>query len=194
MKEQYKYLLLNLPFYLAVIILLFYKGNGSSGITKTTVTKDSSIVYLKDTAKHSDVRTYLQPINNTYIVDHPAPIDTAKLIHDYYTKRFYRTITGDSLIQITTNDTVYNNSIGYKKTTWQFLKPYATIKTFTTTITNEIEKTKGVYIGLFASFNKTVYGFGPEANFIFKQNNIGVGYDFLNRGGQVKYLRKIGKK
>lgn len=195
MNDFKRIFLLLLPVYVSLIVLSIFafKQCGSQANVSTIITKDSSTVYLKDTARHSHSTTNIYPVTTITVAPPSGNIDTAAILAAFYNKHFYKQELGDSLISITTEDSVQCNSIDYSKITWQFKKPYQVIKTVSVTVTNTVDKTNGFYIGAFAQFNKQVTGIGPEAQFIFKNNAFGAGYDILNRSPQIKYLRKIGK-
>lgn len=187
-------LLITAPFYFGLFIALFmlFKCEKSGVSTKITKHVDSSIVYLKDTSKRTYSSTNIYPV--TTITFTPlGNIDTAAVIAAYYKKHYYKQVLGDSLISITTEDTVHCNSIDYSKITWQFKKPYQVIKTFTVTEIKPVFKGNGLYVGVYAEANRQLFGIGPQANLIFKNNNIGLGFNIFNRSALIQYSRKIGK-
>lgn len=195
MNDLKKYMLLTAPFYLGLFIALFmlFKCDKSTSSTHTIIHRDSSIVYLKDTEKHLHVTNNLFPVSSTTFAPPSVNIDTAAIISAFYTKHYYKQDLGDSLISITTEDSIQCNSIDYSKITWQFKKPYQVTKTYTITETKTIDKTKGLYLGAYMELNHEIFGLGPQANFILKNNNIGLGINVLNRSAVIQYSHKIGK-
>lgn len=188
-------LLLTAPFYLGLFIALFmlFKCERSGVSTQIIKHKDSAIVYLKDTTKHVQSTTNIYPVTTITVAPPSGDIDTAAIIAAFYAKHYYKQDLGDSLISITTEDSIQCNSIDYSKITWQFKKPYQVTKTYTITETKHVFKGNGLYIGAYAELNKQIFGIGPQANLIFKNNNIGLGFNILNRSALIQYSHKIGK-
>lgn len=186
---------LTAPFYLGLFIALFmlFKCNKGAQSTQTITHKDSLIVYSKDTTKHVQSTTNIFPVTTITVAPPSGNIDTAAIIAAFYAKHYYKQDLGDSLISITTEDSIQCNSIDYSKITWQFKKPYQVTKTYTITETKTIDKTKGLYLGVYMELNREIFGLGPNANLIFKNNNIGLGFNVLNRSAVIQYSHKIGK-
>ncbi len=181
MNEKIKNILLIITAVAAVVSL--FKGSCATDSEKT-FTSDTLVVYLKDTNTHSKTHTNLQPINNFYY-NKETHVDTGAVLRDYFTKYFFKTTNGDSLIKITVEDTVYKNGIPFQKVSWKFLKPYEKIKT----ITNTTTETKtiypfGFYAGATASFdylNKKLPSAGLELDFVTRHAAFGLGLDLLNK-------------
>lgn len=188
-------LLVTAPFYIALFVALFmlFKCEHPFHKSETITHKDSVFVYFQDTATHSHSTTNIFPVQTITVAPPSGNIDTAAILAAFYSKHIYKQDLGDSLISINTVDCVQCNSIDYSNITWQFKKPYQVTKSYTITETKTIDKTNGFYVGAYAELNREIYGLGPQANLIFRNNNIGLGFNVLNRSAVIQYSHKIGK-
>ncbi len=152
--------------------------------------------YYVDSTNHTTVKNNFNTVN-AYTVT-PQSIDTSAIIKLFFTKRFVADSLKDSLICITTLDTLFNNNITYRKQTYRRLKPYKVVETTTTTITNSIPATvsqNGFYLGSYFGFNQSLLqSAGVEADYVTKKINYGLGYDFKNNAVTGKLLFRINKK
>jgi hypothetical protein len=190
MKEAFK---IYLPFTIALLAFMFYlhKCKPVYNTSNSTTHKDSVIVFIMDTSTHRHYTTniYSNPI---FTVSPSIKVDTKAIIKSYFTKYFLSDTLKDTLINLVVNDTLFNNRITSRYYQYKLVKPYQIVKTVTETKT--FNKTNGLFLGLYGEAGKQIYGAGPYANFIFKNNNIGIGFNLLNRSALIQYSRKINTK
>jgi hypothetical protein len=115
----------------------------------------------------------------------------------FFTKRSIKDLYLDSLIAFTTIDTLHKNNIISRHQEYKLLKPYQVVKSYTTTVKEEVIKyPKNFYAGPFLAFDfktQKLAGAGAEIDFVTRRNSFGVGYDLLNRSINGKILFKISK-
>jgi len=162
--------------------------------SQTITISRSDTVLLVDTGKHATITNNLYA-TNVYTLA-PGKIDTAEILRLFFTKRFVADSLQDSLVKIHIYDTLFNNSIVYRKKQYQLLKPYQkqiTTTTTTTLIPAPVSQ-NGIYLGMFFGFNSSLQSAGIEANYTTQKFNYGLGYDFKNEAVTGKLLFRINKK
>ncbi|MBX3165577.1 MAG: hypothetical protein KF900_13965 [Bacteroidetes bacterium] len=198
--EQIIFLILLAGWLITVPTCVYYKWQSNNKHPEPTpevkTETKQTVSYLVDSTTH---RHETKNVYNSYSYTLAAPsvIDTSAIILDYYTKRAYRDTVADSLISITTIDTIFNNRLARHAVSWKFLKPYQTqvLTEKTTTITIK-KSVNGFYIAPFAGYSltgKNLYAFGFEADYIMPRVGFGLGFDAINTGVQGKILFKVGK-
>lgn len=117
------------------------------------------------------------------------PVDTAKILDDYFAKNFYSDTTTDNetyLIQV--NDTISRNRIVYRDIKYTDLSP-------TQIINNKIIKpSHEIYVGV-GVVSGEYFSFMPTVDWKMKNDNmVGVGYDIANNSFQLSFKTKIFEK
>lgn len=193
MEKVYRTIELSIAFVIVFALFYFIRFWHPSKTTEpiNTITKSDTVIYI-DTNKHITINHNLYA-TSVYTAVPSSKIDTQSIINSYFTKRFIADTINDSLIKISIFDTLYKNSISYRKTKYEFKQPYKTLITYTTIPAPVTQK--GFYVGSFLGFNaKQMFYAGIEANYVTHKLNYGLAYDFNNKAVLGKVLLKIGKK
>lgn len=187
-----KYIFYSLVAIVVLLVWIVFNLPDMTNVASEVTHTDSVIVYHYDTTKHSSTKTNLQPINHYYYNDDPT-VDTMAIVKLFFTKRSVNDIFSDSMIEIKTTDTLYENSIAFRNQSYKLKKPYQVTKTITET--KEVHKYHtGLFVGPLVSFNqKNITGAGVSASFVAKHGSIWLGADFIQRDLLTGVSIKIGK-
>lgn len=183
---------------IAMLVLCFGFGwwcKSSQTTEPLLTTSKSDTTYLKDTSRHSEVHNHFHITNAYTVTPEGKKIDTSEIIRNYFTKRFVTDTIKDSLLIYAISDTLFNNKITNRKTSYKLVKPYQTVITNTTSTYIPLSVSQvGFYAGGFIGFNKSfIQTAGVEANLVTDKINYGLGYDFKNDAVTAKVLVRIGK-
>lgn len=169
-----------------IVTIIAFVHDGCNGTPKEEETK-TEVTFQYDTVKYHAVVATGQPTTDTIIlpgkVIHdtlfiPAPIDSMKVVIDYFTSRYYQRQFADSNIAITFHDSVYKNMLVYSTFDYRLLRPTAII---TNTVTKQVEARNRLYVGLGLAMGSTgVFpAAGPELLWVGKDKmSYRIGYHF----------------
>lgn len=173
----------------------WFKSNEPT--TPITSVSKSDTLYFLDTTRHSEIHNHFH-ITNVYTVTPKSltKIDSISAFVNHYTKRFVSDTISDSLLILTINDTLFNNKIDWRKTSYKLVKPTTVITTTTTINSIPLQVSQvNFYAGSFFGFNHSqLQSAGIEANLATPKFNYGLGYDFKNNSVTAKFLVRIRKK
>jgi hypothetical protein len=170
---------------LLIIVFVGCPGSRKNAEPKTTIT---TIVQI-DTVRICDTVYFPKPYK-VEPVSIPEKLDTANIITDYFTVKYYNIDYTDSLIKATTQIKLLNNAIESTILDYQMLQKH----TFTN-IRETYSPRFGMSIGGSVSYSIINHKPGMELNTTFriKSHHLLIGYDFINQSPRLGWQYQITK-
>lgn len=183
---------------LALAVMLLFRECGPLPVGTVTVIRDTipGDPYPVEVPRYVPKITYVDTGRTVYVPGMPVPTDTAAIVRDYLSVRFYAdTLKNDTSMLAVVEDSVSANRIVSRRFTYQNRRPTA----INTTIIQPPRKEPALrlYAGAFAGYSPRSLRFaaGPELTFALRGGFIGrYGYDVAGNGHQVSAGWKVSFK
>jgi len=171
---------------LIIIVALLHRSCKSDSITSMQTTTTVRI----DTLRHSDTTYLPKPYKVVELQIDTAHVDTAKIIRDYFTDKYYQLSYSDSLVQAQADIQVGENSLKLTAFNYEVYRPTIQI---TTTITEKKANRFFLALGGGISYGIREKRAGVEflATVGVKRQCISIGYDFINQTPRLGWQYRI---
>jgi len=126
-------------------------------------------------------------VDSFIYVDVPSKVDTAKILADYFRKRFYADSTKNDSVTVYYKAEVSQNKLKDIKLSYRLTLPTMVISKSTTVTTNR----QLAFIGADLIGNQNTFGFAPSIYFDTKKAMLGGGYDLIRKEYKVGVYGKI---
>lgn len=172
-----------------IVVLLIFRGCGNGSSVPETITQNTKL----ETIKIRDTVSKPEP----YKVEVPkyidtVKIDTAAIIRDYYSEKYYSLNYRDTNILSNIDIKVLKNSIDLEKMSYDILSRH----TYTTkTIPTARSPTMAFWLGADAGYNfpNSKFGIFITGRMDYRKNSFSISYDPFNKTFQAGYQYQIFK-
>lgn len=183
MKKTGSYILIGLVF--LALAGLFYTGyttypkvNPCPQTARDTVyIRDTIVYYIPDTIPYYDIHLDTITHNDTI----PIEIDTSAILKDYFAKHYYTRTWEDTLLTVTLQDVISQNTPTSNIFTYKILRP----QTIVTNITNNYSYGKYLIAGVDIPMRDVKYA-NIDVMFVTRRWYAGAGYNISLNSPTIK--------
>jgi len=166
-----------------VVFLLMIKDCGRGNTTTKTTFKTDTLIIKGDPYPVTKVLTHI-PAPEIIYVPVPEKVDTAKILKDYYAKKYYSNVLqDDSSAFIAVNDTIHQNELIGRSYTFQNRRTTSIVINNTTSHVTMRQPLFRLGVGLTGLYTGKSFDVGVGATLVTRPG-LYVGYSFyaINRG------------
>jgi hypothetical protein len=166
-----------------VVFLLMLKDCGGGNTTTKTIFKTDTLIIKGDPYPVTKVVTH-RPAPEIVYVPVPEKVDTAKILKDYYAKKYYSNVLqDDSSAFISVNDTITQNELSGRSYTFQNRRTTSIVINNTTSHVTMRHPLFRLGVGLTGLYTGKSFDLGVGATLVTRPG-LYVGYSFfaINRG------------